>query len=1295
MKIQFSHPHHRQRGIALVITLILLSVTLIMAVAFMAVARRERNAVNTTTDTALARLATDSALAAAEGRIMANYFATTNPYNFGLLVSTNFISNPAVPYNPVDPAWAIDILPRPPVFVVTNAATGATEFRFYLDANRNGKYDGNGVVPNVDSSGATNGTVFATGDPEWIGMLELPNFNPLNNNKFIARYAFLAQPVGNALDLNFIHNQTRSGNLPNLPNPFSALNDGYFRNQGVGSWELNLAAFLADLNTNQWDPITAPYLYRQPANDNSGNAFSDSQSFLAYRCANDYNTLAIPSANMVSALTTRGIDGYTIGTLMTTTLLPTLLSPAIQNWAGSDNTNHFFALTSDLYDPIKSSVIFTNHLALASAGVSTYDSYTFYRLLEQLGTDTTPDDTRMNLNYNNLDSKGAVVAGSETNLIAWTALSFFTNAANRLLTNYTANWLAADYRSYVATYNMTNAFAFTNIPVLVSNQLVYTPAVHRLLQLAANIYDASTNSPWPSVFRPTFRVLNQGGIRNVYITGYQQVTNVVDSADVQLKMPTNLQAWASGLPAAQLNTLCTTNIYGVPWIIGAKKGLPNFNQFSMLTDLQVTRKLQVTKPSMTASLSQFRTNQMYEFSLTNLLGCSLWNSYTSAYTAAVLNGIGIVARDNLTVLLTNDAPAFGRLGFTNLQLAINPYSTTVWAGTTWATPDPSVLQLDHHSNYFIVPFTFTNAFLTNDAIYRYANFRDIYNVNHPNPYFDPDPNDTIFQTNVQTPPLPHFGLLITNRLQVFVLNSGHVIDYVSFDGPKTYLDVNTNLADPDSAATGTPAYLWSTNGYNGGSTPWGVINQINISMGSAGLPGGEKWITMPNLPAGLPNPTPTLEQTFFKAFFDTVPAHPGVLTYGGKLFTNTLLKMKAPYVPTRIITNLFSWQANDPLVHYLASDLEYNNGPLVGKISSADILTLGTNFPSLDLTNLTTPYSPWGQDYFAFHAAQNNGKKENYVPAGKANWLTTIKDSLVWRSDYWDFPTNRYPTVGWLGRVHRGTPWQTVYLKASDIMEDSSGYGRDSWAKWTGNTNYFDATNALPAQDFALFDLFSTALNPNATRGTMPINLGGGSADPAAGIAAWSALFSGIVALTNSSAAPTSTTNSFAPWIVEPAGAGGPSSALWNLVTNINFARANLTNLDGVVGSFEHIGNILKVPVLTEQSPFLNTNTVQQQFGISDAVYEWLPQQIMSLLRVTTLPRYVIYCYGQALRPAPNSIVTGTANFGMVTNYQIMAESAARAVVHVNRNVVTNALGVVTGTNYSTVVESYNLLPPQ
>src|SRR5664279_6022572 len=91
--------HKSQGGVALVITLILLSVTLVMALAFLAISGHERGSVTTQTDTATTRLAADAGLAAAEAQIVANILSTTNPYSFGLIVSTNYppfaYTNPA------------------------------------------------------------------------------------------------------------------------------------------------------------------------------------------------------------------------------------------------------------------------------------------------------------------------------------------------------------------------------------------------------------------------------------------------------------------------------------------------------------------------------------------------------------------------------------------------------------------------------------------------------------------------------------------------------------------------------------------------------------------------------------------------------------------------------------------------------------------------------------------------------------------------------------------------------------------------------------------------------------------------------------------------------------------------------------------------------------------------------------------------------------------------------------------------------------------------------------------------
>src|SRR5450830_328662 len=102
-------------------------------------------------------------------------------------------------------------------------------------------------------------------------------------------------------------------------------------------------------------------------------------------------------------------------------------------WPGSDNTNHFFALSSDLFDTSKNLGNFPGHLLNAGTNtfggttVPTYDRYTFYRLLDELGTDSTADSGKMNLNWDNLSP---VINGvyningiaATTNFFAWQPL---------------------------------------------------------------------------------------------------------------------------------------------------------------------------------------------------------------------------------------------------------------------------------------------------------------------------------------------------------------------------------------------------------------------------------------------------------------------------------------------------------------------------------------------------------------------------------------------------------------------------------------------------------------------------------------------------------------------------------------------------------------------------------------------------------------------------------------------------------------------------------------------------------
>src|SRR6185295_2658544 len=101
---------------------------------------------------------------------------------------------------------------------------------------------------------------YLVGDPQWIGVLEHPNQPHGMNNYFIGRYAYLVVPIGRTLDINWIHNQALDLDMRIVPSGVGANTGiGYSRNQGFGTWELNLAALLADVNPFVWNSVTSPY----------------------------------------------------------------------------------------------------------------------------------------------------------------------------------------------------------------------------------------------------------------------------------------------------------------------------------------------------------------------------------------------------------------------------------------------------------------------------------------------------------------------------------------------------------------------------------------------------------------------------------------------------------------------------------------------------------------------------------------------------------------------------------------------------------------------------------------------------------------------------------------------------------------------------------------------------------------------------------------------------------------------------------------------------------------------------
>jgi len=1293
-----------QRGIALVVTLILLTVITFLAVAFLFLSRRERGAVANAVELTSARLAAEAAVERAKTEVLAQVMTTSNRFNYDLLVSTNYfnplgfqsglafttVNDPRYVTNVNffydtggNPLGALDLQhnlvnlfysPRVPVFVDTNAPgiapalRGPLDFRYYLDLNRNGRFETNGFLPVFGNNGLplltldTNGNSIVlsnrlVGDPEWVGQLERSDRPHGPDNRFVSRMAFVVEPVGRTLDINTMNNQSKL-----LP----ATQDGYSRNMGFGTWELNLPALLVDLNTNAWNLNTAgilpatvnptPYFYdSNPALSSQGTAFEDAVALLRYRYNGSWNNLR--SVNQIfgplgtSAFLTDMADGFGGGPLLTTVFSPQTDADAFYNrgntsWPGAANPN-LFLNPQDLFDGNKTTGAgqfgfntFTNRLRATGYGASTYDRYTYYRLLSQVGTDSGPEPAKMHLNYRNMVN-GEVIPNAQTNFVPWQPMDFFTNAADQLLRATFPS--AADN---VQLFNVNAPLSFTNIPVLVSNRVVYTPALHRVFQLAANILDSSTNytairdADFPSVFRPLFE--RRGN--DVYIRGFQEVGTVSGTGDAVFSIPLDLN---DPIDRAAAGTVADQNIYGVPWVIGAKKGFPNFNEFAMQSIVDVTRKLQIRKAAVGGRPTA--TNQMFLVGISNVFAAEAWNSYRDNYT----RGVDIIFANDMDIQLnfTNDVRFDLRGNSMRLKMAVTPAPLTILPNN-WRGYGQSIRNAN--TNSFIIPVYTNINFLPQSVLRMTASppnfFRSTNNLG--NNYYLGYEQGLGF-------PIPQFTFTATNRVRFIMLDrtTRRVVDYVQLSDLNGTRDLTAELSSSNerviasnNQSVGSESMFWNTNRATSsiGSAPLGVLNQIRASLGEIDV---ADWS---NYGQGQANGnTKAKEIDAFRVFMGLTP-----VTYRNTANTNR--EMQAPFTPTRRTSQYVSWQANDPLVHFMAGDLQ--------NLAEADSLRReqpsGPIQPIPNIGRLNKRFEPWG-GYPGVEATAQASR----IPA----YGLMAKDPGVRIPDDWDFPTNKYPTLGWLGRVHRGTPWQTIYMK-------SPGVDNTAWSRWTGDNNGLDSNYSKPINDRVVFDVFTTAFNEDATRGQLNVNQDG--------LAAWSAGLSGLIGLTNVTDDQdllVGMTATNAPFIISPAGVEGgevTNTVLGRIWSGINRTRAAAP----FNGTFKSTGDILLTPELSVASPLLNTNsTAQLQRGISDAAYERIPQMLMGLLRGDDQPRFAIYAYGQALKPANRSIITSGQLSGMCTNYQVTAEFATRTVVRIE------------GAPESprAVVESYNVLPPE
>jgi hypothetical protein len=241
-----------------------------------------------------------------------------------------------------------------------------------------------------------------------------------------------------------------------------------------------------------------------------------------------------------------------------------------------------------------------------------------------------------------------------------TPAGFFTDTANRLLAN-------AGY-----------TFGVTNLQVWPIN--FYTPSVHRLLQVAANLYDATaglatSGAPHlPSVFRPVFGHVAFSA--NICIVGYIEATNASMAGLGPGPAPIMRDPY-SPRDRAFLGGSANDMVYGFPVVIGARKGLPNFNEFSMETMIQLTRTLEFRRPDANPTAPVNQTNQMLLLCISNVFGMEAWNSYQATYPRN-LRVIGAV--DSFaTVMVTNEQGVLT----TTVSNLVSSVSTTDVPANTW------------------------------------------------------------------------------------------------------------------------------------------------------------------------------------------------------------------------------------------------------------------------------------------------------------------------------------------------------------------------------------------------------------------------------------------------------------------------------------------------------------------------------------------------------------------------------------------------------------------------------------
>jgi hypothetical protein len=470
----------------------------------------------------------------------------------------------------------------------------------------------------------------------------------------------------------------------------------------------------------------------------------------------------------------------------------------------------------------------------------------------------------------------------------------------------------------------------------------------------------------------------------------------------------------------------------------------------------------------------------------------------------------------------------------------------VWQGTGFTFNNPAG---------FVVPSLITNGLLPNATYSFLQNAFVPLNTN----YFETLPDF----------PVPQWSLVVSNRLVCLMADGDRIVDLVLLkDGGN--IDVTRELLSGaiSTYPGGTPSSLvgvWSTNRYATNTPPMGILQQIDISAGDLLYPlTAVDWRAFSVTPVANETAKDVAIRTF-RAFMG-LPPRPGDPVIPNPSY----LAMTVPFNPAAKMVVVSEWQANDPLIHTHMEDLR-RDPPTNHYFKPSQF---ATNIYPATLGGMNTRYAPWG------------GRPLSGFP-GPLDYDLAVKDPDVYGSDNWNFPINQTLAPHWLGRVHRGTPWQTIYLKPEVAPI----------ADWFQiNTNI----TTHPTNDWRMVELLASLFNTNDVCTLTSVN--------SINVDAWIATLNGLTVLSNNDAHPQLYDVPTFDSIVIAPGAPQISSVVDGINRASQVQRAHY---------FENLSSFFTVPELSVASPWLNLSTPDQlQWGLTDEAYEALPSQLLSRVRV-------------------------------------------------------------------------------